>query len=165
MPPLKGNEENIQFTLKVGWKRKLAPQQIGTCHNRKIHDYLLLDYTFQVELWWSDGHDPQMAIHGDELAILKQINRIGDAVDTRDAEFPGDDGAVDKHAAAPLDNRRGQGHQVCHGWLNSVANQHLSGVKVLQVFSAPHGSYSTGCQTGACRLADKLPRCLACSDS
>lgn len=81
------------------------------------------DAQFQVELGSPNRYDSQVTVDSDEGAVFQDLSCIADTVDTRDAEFSRDDRAVDQHSAPAFDDGAGERDQVCHRWLDRVADE------------------------------------------
>ncbi len=76
-------------------------------------------------------------------------------------KLAGDDGTVDEHTAAPLDDGTSQGHQVGHRRLDGIADQHFARPKAAQILGIAHPAHLARGQTRGSRLPDKLARALA----
>ncbi len=63
---------------------------------------------------------------------------------------------MNQHAAPPLDNGAGQGHQVGHGRLNGVADHDLSPLEQAEVGGTLHDTHLATGQTPCRRLPDQL---------
>ena len=95
----------------------------------------------QVELGRSDRDDSQMAVDGHEVAIHQEFGRIANSVDARDPEFSRDDCAVDQHSASALDDGAGQRNEMCHRWLDRVADDDFTAPELGEVVAATDATH------------------------
>ena len=99
----------------------------------------------------------EVAVDNQPVACFDNLNGLGDACHAWDAVFAGDDGTVNQHPAAALDDRGRQGYSEGHVWIDGVAYENLTRPDLEKIRMQDNHPGRTSRNAWSCWLAADLP--------